>query len=160
MWAPLPPPQYQTALHGDKRLLGRAWASPTWLFSQDVCLCQLTSLCPQAPCHTGQFLGGRVSCCNVKRLWVRASQRLLLFLFFFKLNRCAKWEEAVDSHLAALWRCNHVNTDVDYVVPKMRIVPANTKPLFCRITYSHAQDSHPVRWAGSTNTCTPSAIVH
>jgi len=26
----------------------------------------------------------------------------------------------------------------------MRIVPANTKPLFCRITYSHAQDSHPV----------------
>ena len=35
---------------------------------------------------------------------------------------------------------------VQWRVPKMRIVPANTKPLFCRITYSHAQDSHPVRW--------------
>ena len=40
----------------------------------------------------------------------------------------------------------------------MRIMPANTKPLFCRMTYSHAQDSHPVRWAGSTNACTSSII--
>jgi len=42
----------------------------------------------------------------------------------------------------------------------MRIVQTGTKPLFCRMTYSHTQDSHPVRWAGSKNTCTPSAIVH
>ena len=26
-------------------------------------------------------------------------------------------------------------------VPKMRIVPANHKPLFCRMTYSHTQDT-------------------
>jgi len=41
----------------------------------------------------------------------------------------------------------------------MRIVPANIKPPFCSARVqddSHAQDSHLVRWAGSTNTCTPS----
>ena len=35
------------------------------------------------------------------------------FLFFFKLNRSAKREEVVDSNLAAVGTCDHVNTDVD-----------------------------------------------
>jgi len=30
-------------------------------------------------------------------------------------------------------------------VLKMRIAPANTKSLFCRMMYSHTQDSHPMR---------------
>ena len=33
--------------------------------------------------------------------------------FFFKRNRSAKWEEAVDSNLAIVGTCDHVNTDVD-----------------------------------------------
>ena len=37
----------------------------------------------------------------------------VFFCFFFKLNRSAKWEEAVDSTLAAVGNCDHVNTDVD-----------------------------------------------
>ena len=85
------------------------------------------------------------------------------FLFFFKLNRSAKWEEAVDSNFSSSWdmrSCEYRCRLGNIWVLKMRIVLANTKPLFCRMTYSHTQDSHPVRWAGSTNTCTRSAIVH
>jgi len=37
---------------------------------------------------------------------------VFFFFFFFKLNRSAK-REAVDSNLAAVGTCYHVNTDVD-----------------------------------------------
>ena len=83
---------------------------------------------------------------------------LFLFIYFFyKLNRSAKWEEAVDSNFSSSWdmrSCEYWCRWGNIWVLKMRIVPANTKPLFCRMTYSHTQDSHPVRWAGPTNTCT------
>ena len=36
-----------------------------------------------------------------------------IFIIFFKLNHSAKWEEVVDSNLAAVGTCDHVNTDVD-----------------------------------------------
>ena len=96
-------------------------------------------------------------------LQIEVSGIVMLFFFFFffiKLNRSAKWEEAVDSNFSSswdMWSCEYWCRLGNIWVLKMRIVPANTKPLFCRMTYSHTQN-HPVRWAGSTNTCTPSAI--
>jgi len=51
--------------------------------------------------------------------------------FFFKLNRSAKWEEAVDSNLAASGRCNH--TTIHGQPCPLFLRPANRRVIYPRL---------------------------